>query len=81
MSWQLQEAKARFSEVVEASLREGPQWITRRGKETAVLVSAEEWTRTKEEARAGLKELLLEAGPRFELELPKRGHLHSRKAG
>lgn len=81
MNWQLQEAKARFSEVVEASLREGPQWITRRGKETAVLVSAEQWRRTKEAARPGLKELLLEDESRFEMKLPERGQLRSRKAG
>lgn len=81
MSWQLQEAKARLSEVVEASLREGPQWITRRGKETAVLVSAEEWRRVKEDTRAGLKELLLDDRNRFELPVPERGHLRSRLAG
>jgi len=37
--WSLQDAKNRFSEVVEHALHEGPQTITRRGKETAVLVS------------------------------------------
>lgn len=39
--WTIQDAKNRFSEVVEQSLHDGPQTITRRGKETAVLVSAE----------------------------------------
>lgn len=38
-SWSLQDAKNRFSEVVDQALNEGPQTITRRGKETAVLVS------------------------------------------
>ena len=38
-AWALQDAKNRFSEVVEQALHEGPQTITRRGKETAVLVS------------------------------------------
>ncbi len=37
--WQLQEAKSKFSEVVEEALSEGPQLITRRGVETAVLLS------------------------------------------
>jgi antitoxin Phd len=37
--WQLQEAKNRFSEVVEEALVHGPQVITRRGVETAVLLS------------------------------------------
>jgi antitoxin Phd len=37
--WQLQEAKSKFSEVVDEALKEGPQVITRRGVETAVLIS------------------------------------------
>lgn len=37
-SWPVQEAKARFSEFLEASLTEGPQLVTRRGVEAAVLV-------------------------------------------
>ena len=37
--WTLHEAKNKFSEVVEHALKDGPQTITRRGKETAVLVS------------------------------------------
>lgn len=37
--WQLQEAKSRLSEVIDEALREGPQVITRRGVETAVLLS------------------------------------------
>lgn len=44
-SWALQDAKNRLSEVVSESLRRGPQIITRRGKETAVVVSYEEWMR------------------------------------
>lgn len=39
MNWQLQEAKNRLSEVVKAAEKNGPQVITVRGKETAVLVS------------------------------------------
>lgn len=37
--WQLQEAKSKFSEVVAEALTDGPQLITRRGVETAVLLS------------------------------------------
>jgi prevent-host-death family protein len=43
--WQLQEAKARFSEVVTRAQQEGPQVITRHGREAAVLISAEEYAR------------------------------------
>ncbi|MCX7049774.1 MAG: type II toxin-antitoxin system Phd/YefM family antitoxin [Candidatus Sumerlaeota bacterium] len=41
--WQLQEAKNRFSEVVNRAQTEGPQTITRRGKETAVILSMEDY--------------------------------------
>ena len=38
-AWQLQEAKAKFSEVVEAALHEGPQAVTRRGEDAVVILS------------------------------------------
>ncbi|MDE2888492.1 MAG: type II toxin-antitoxin system Phd/YefM family antitoxin [Gemmatimonadota bacterium] len=41
--WALQDAKNRLSEVVNSAVREGPQTITRRGKETAVVVSIEDF--------------------------------------
>jgi prevent-host-death family protein len=44
-SWSLAEAKAKFSEVVEKARTEGPQHVTRNGKEAVVVVSAETWTR------------------------------------
>ncbi len=44
-SWQLQVAKARFSEVFRRARSEGPQWITRQGKEAVVMVPAEEFER------------------------------------
>ncbi len=44
-NWQLQEAKNRFSEVVDEALAHGPQVITRRGKETAVVLSYAEFRR------------------------------------
>jgi prevent-host-death family protein len=45
MSWQVQEAKQRFSEVLRAVRDEGPQTITRHGKEIAVLVDIDEYRR------------------------------------
>jgi prevent-host-death family protein len=42
-TWQLQEAKNRFSEVVEEALKHGPQVITRRGVETAIVLSYAEY--------------------------------------
>ena len=44
-TWQLQEAKSRFSEVVELTLKEGPQLITRRGEEAVVILAASEYRR------------------------------------
>jgi prevent-host-death family protein len=42
-SWQLQDAKARFSEVFTLALTEGPQLITRRGKQGVVMIPAEQF--------------------------------------
>ena len=44
-TWQLQEAKGKFSEVVKRALKEGPQDITVRGEPVAVVISREEYTR------------------------------------
>jgi antitoxin Phd len=43
--WQLQEAKNRFSEVVEEALHKGPQTVTRHGEETVVVLSVKEYRR------------------------------------
>lgn len=45
MSWQLQEAKQKLSEVVQKALDEGPQTITRRGESVVVVVSVDEYRR------------------------------------
>jgi antitoxin Phd len=71
-SWQLQDAKSRFSEFLNAALKNGPQVVTRRGVETAVLVPIEEWRRMQQATRPNIKELLLGPGPRFDMVLPKR---------
>jgi prevent-host-death family protein len=57
--WQLQEAKARFSEVVERALSDGPQHVTRRGKPTVVIISAEEFSKA-EKASARKKRSLVD---------------------
>ena len=44
-TWQLQEAKGKFSEVVKLALSEGPQGITVRGEPVAVLISRAEYAR------------------------------------
>lgn len=70
-SWQLQEAKARFSEFLDAAIKKGPQVVTRRGIEAAVLVPIEEWRRLQQSNRPNIKELLL-SGPKFENIIPPR---------
>jgi prevent-host-death family protein len=49
------EAKARLSEVINRALADGPQMITRKGREAVVVVSAEEWHR-KTERKGNLAE-------------------------
>jgi antitoxin Phd len=76
--WPVQDAKARFSELLDACVRDGPQVVTRRGEETAVLVPFDEWNRLRDTARPTLKALLLRDAPRALLPVPARGHARRR---
>jgi antitoxin Phd len=80
MSWPVQDAKARFSELLEKSVTDGPQIVTKRGVETAVLVPIDEWHRLQQRARPTLKELLLAPEPRFDLDIPDRDRWRWRSA-
>jgi prevent-host-death family protein len=77
-SWAVQDAKARFSELLETCLREGPQIVTKRGADAAVLVPVEDWRRLQRAARPTLKELLVQDRARGDLVLPARGR-HGRR--
>jgi len=77
-TWQVQDAKARFSAFLNATLEEGPQIVTRRGVEQAVLVPVEEWRRLKKRAGPTLKELLLAPEPRADIPVPDRHHYRRR---
>jgi prevent-host-death family protein len=44
-TWQLQKAKSHFSELIELTLKEGPQLVTRRGEEAVVVVAAQDYRR------------------------------------
>ncbi len=44
-TWAVAEAKARFGQLIDRALTDGPQLITRKGRTAAVVVSAEEWQR------------------------------------
>jgi antitoxin Phd len=76
--WPVQDAKARFSELLDTAQREGPQVVTRRGREAAVLVPIEQWRRLQAAARPSLKELLLAPAARTERLVPPRGHARRR---
>jgi antitoxin Phd len=62
--WQVQEAKARFSEVIDKACTEGPQIITRHGAERAVVLSIDEY-RALVSGEPDFKAHLL-GGPKFE---------------
>ena len=81
-SWPVQEAKSRFSELIDQSLDHGPQVITRHGKATAVVVPYEQWQALQARGLRDLKAVLLDQnGLRFDLPVPARGAFKSRKAG
>lgn len=79
-TWPVQDAKARFSELLNACISEGPQVVTRRGAETAVLVPIAEWKRLSKAVRPSLKALLLSDEARANLVLPPRGKARRRAA-
>ncbi len=77
MTWQLQEAEERFSDLLEASLRDGPQIVVRHGREEAVLVPIAEWRRLQPK---DAKAILLAPSPVVEdMMIPKRGTYRHRK--
>ncbi|MDN5855621.1 MAG: type II toxin-antitoxin system Phd/YefM family antitoxin [Pseudonocardia sp.] len=57
-SWQVQEAKQRFSEVLRAVEKEGPQTITKHGEEVAVVVDIVEYRRLTGEKKSFVDHLL-----------------------
>jgi len=72
-SWAIQDAKARFSEFLDRCLSEGPQLVTKRGAEAAVLVPMDERRRLQAAARPSLKELLWTDAPRAVIPVRRRG--------
>ena len=72
-AWTIQDARARFNEMLQACTVNGPQMITKRGIEAAVLVPSAEWHRSQRRVRPTLKELLLAPSGRGDLVIPPRG--------
>jgi prevent-host-death family protein len=69
VAWQLQQAKAKFSELVQKAIDEGPQTVTRHGKETVVVLSVKDYARLRER-EPSLKEVLM-SGPEGDLDLER----------
>ena len=78
MTWQVYDAKARFSEFLDATLREGPQVVTRRGVETAVLVPIDEWKHLKDRAKQSIPDPLLDPNGPHDLPVVPRRRLKLR---
>ncbi len=74
MTWQVQEAKQRFSELLRRAVSEGPQVVTRHGEPIAVVVSADEYRRLSAE-RLDFKQFLLSGPDLGELQLERSGDL------
>ena len=73
--WPVQDAKSRFSELLDTTLAEGPQIVTKRGVETAVLVPIEQWRKLGRMTRPDIKQLLLTPeAPTEDLVPPRGGH-------
>jgi len=71
-TWPVQDAKARFSELLDTCLVHGPQMISRRGVPEAVLAPLGQWQQLVSQQKT-LKELLLVSGGRYDFDLPERG--------
>lgn len=71
MAWQVQEAKQRFSELVERARSEGAQVVTRRGRDVVVVLSVERYRELIGDGAdfADFKELLLSGPDLAELEI------------
>ena len=60
-TWTIAQAKARLSEVIEKARHEGPQTITRHGKQAVVIVDAAEWGRRERPREGSLASFFLES--------------------
>ncbi len=80
-AWAVQDAKARFSEFLETCLMDGPQLVTKRGVEVAVLVPVSQWWYLQARAQPSLKDVLLSEDARMDnWPVPSRGRARRRDA-
>ena len=64
--WQLQEAKQQFSRLVNLAQTEGPQVVTRHGREVAVIVGAADYRRLRNGGDDDFKQFLFSGEPYFD---------------
>jgi prevent-host-death family protein len=71
-TWTVAQAKAKFSEVIDRAMSEGPQTVTRKGRSAVIVVDAEEWNRKTK--RVGTLADFFASSPLQEggLKLPRR---------
>ncbi len=79
MEWQLQEAKNRFSEVIQRACKEGPQVITLRGERTAIVISAKTYDELMAKRPSVVDHLL--SGPRWPDDLVETINMRSKRPG
>ena len=78
--WLLQDAKARFSELVRRVHSEGPQHVTVHGRDEVVVISAEEFRRLKGERRGDALIAVLQSSPYREIDIaPDRAKMPVRE--
>ena len=78
--WLLQDAKARFSELVRRVRSEGPQHVTVHGRDEVVVISAEEFRRLKGDLTGEALIAAMQASPHHDIEIePKRAPMPVRK--
>jgi prevent-host-death family protein len=70
--WPLQDAKARFSELVRRARSEGPQHVTVHGRDEVVVVAAEEFRRLKGDRTGAALIAALQASPYRDIEIEPR---------
>lgn len=73
--WQLQEAKNRFSEVVEQAIQQGPQTVTKHGREAVVVLSYEEYKRLSKPEKSLVECLQVPAEYAVELDIERSSAL------
>jgi antitoxin Phd len=72
------DVEASLSELLETTLKEGPQIVTRGGVERAVLIPIDEWKRLQASVQPLLVDPLLDPNGPHDIYIPSRGKLHRR---